>query len=233
MKTGFTKAPNDILRSPFLSAGAKVAWLLIAGMPDGYHPTREQWMEMLGVKEKRTWWRVVNELKSAGLIQVDVVGSRRHYTALPMGAENTPIDGCRNDTYMGVENTPSTGVENTPYIKTNKEQLKTNGETRARMREEVTGDMMVEMGCRSCGITQEQYHRLAQEIFNDWEFSDFPDSEWSKHHFLSVLRIKAKELKRNAIHQPKRKSTVTGPVSGATQSENPLAGFPTYTKTGS
>lgn len=213
MDTGYVKAPHDIVRDPSLSATAKVAWLLIAGMPDGRHPTRGQWMAMLPCSDKRTWWRAVNELEQAGLIKVARQGSKKVYTAVTCGTKQQPI--VAGDAAAQA-----------------KEQKKSNTEMRTRLREEVMVDMMVETGCRSCGITQEQYNRLADEIFSDWEFSDFPDYEWTKHHFLSVLRIKADKLKRNGVHQP-RKTTVTGPVSGATQGANPLAGFPTYTKTGS
>lgn len=221
---GYVKAPHDIVRDPSLSATAKVAWLLIAGMPDDCHPTREQWMAMLPCGDKRTWWRVINELEQAGLIEVTLQGTRKIYTAVQSGVRPHPLR---------VENNTERGCETTP-IKDNTDKQH-NSEARARLREEVTCDMMVEMGCRSCGITQGQYRQLAEEIFNDWEFSDFPPDEWSKHHFLSVLRIKAKELKRNGIHQPttKRKPTVTGPISGPTQEANPLAGYPTYPKTGS
>ena len=68
------------------------------------------------------------------------------------------------------------------------------------MREEVMNDMMVETGCRSVGITPEQYITIAEEIFSDWEFQDLADSEWNKAHFLAVLRIKA-NVKRNGNNQ--------------------------------
>jgi len=83
----------------------------------------------------------------------------------------------------------------------NKNNNKNNISTaRARMREEVMTDMMVEAGCRSVGITPEQYTLIADEIFNDWEFQDLPDNEWTKSHFLAVMRIKA-NIKRNGQNQ--------------------------------
>ena len=81
--------------------------------------------------------------------------------------------------------------------KNNKKDIST---TRARMREEVMNDMMVETGCRSVGITPEQYITIAEEIFSDWEFQDLADSECNKAHFLAVLRIKA-NVKRNGNNQ--------------------------------
>jgi hypothetical protein len=219
MEQGFVKAPHDIVRDPSLSATAKVAWLLIAGMPDDCHPTREEWMAMLPCGDKRTWWRAISELEQAGLIEVSLQGTRRTYTAVHGGVVPHPLR-----------------VDAKPKSEEKKDTKQDNAESmaRKRLREEVMVDLMVETGCRSCGITQEQYHRLAEEIFSDWEFSDFPDYEWSKHHFLSVLRIKAKDLKRNGVHKPtpQRRPTVTGAISGATQEENPLAGYPTYTKAG-
>lgn len=191
---GFVKAPHDLIRDPALSPAAKVAWLLIAGMPDGYNPAREQWMAMLPCGDKRTWWRVVAELEAAGLIEVTRQGSKKIYTALQGGVKQHP-QGVQNNTDMGCETTPVQRCETTPHKKNIEEQEKNIPEVRARLREEVTCDMMVEMGCRSADITPEQYRQLADQIFNDWTFQDLPDHEWTKSHFLGVLRIKARELK--------------------------------------
>lgn len=199
MTDGYVKAPHDIVRDPSLSATAKVAWLLIAGMPEGYHPTREQWMAMLPCDNKRTWWKVINELEQAGLVEVESVGPRRIYRAKMMGAKNAPItrkDRCKKCTDIGAKNTPILGAKNAPIKKNIEEQKNNPVDVRARLREEVTQDAMVEMGCRSVGLSLAEYHSLAQEIFNDWTFQDTPDSEWSKQHFLAVLRIKARELRR-------------------------------------
>lgn len=86
------------------------------------------------------------------------------------------------------------------YNKNNKNNKNNISTARARMREEVMTDMMVEAGCRSVGITPEQYTLIADEIFNDWEFQDLPDNEWTKSHFLAVMRIKA-NIKRNGQNQ--------------------------------
>lgn len=222
---GYVKAPHDIVRDPTLSAMAKVAWLLIAGMPDGYHPTREEWMFKLPCGDKRTWWRVIDELQQAGLIEVTKQGTRNIYTA---------IQRVENNTDKGCETTPIERCENAPYKKNIiEEQKNTESEARTRLREEVMVDMMVEMGCRSCSITRDQYIQLTEEIFSDWEFADFPPDEWSKHHFLSVLRIKAKELKRDAVHRQRQARQQPGELPGGPQAKNPLADFPAYTKTGS
>jgi hypothetical protein len=193
---GYTKAPHGILRDPSLSPAAKVAWLLIAGMPDGYHPTREKWMAMLPCGDKRTWWRVTSELRQAGLITVEKQGTKRIYKAIQKGVESHPLR-VQNNTEVGCETTPKERCEITPSKKNIiEEQVKNSDDARTRLREEVTQDMMVEIGCRSVGISPELYNTLSQEIFNDWEFQATPDAEWNKQHFLSVLRIKAREYNR-------------------------------------
>lgn len=197
MTDGYVKAPHDIIRDPSISAMAKVAWLLIAGMPVGYHPTREQWMAMLPCGDKRTWWKTVMELQQAGLIEVSNQGTKKIYTAVQSGVKSHPLR-VENNTGKGCETTPVERCEITPIKKNIEEQENNNPvDVRARLREEVTQDAMVEMGCMSVGISTEEYHSLAQEIFNDWTFQDTPDSEWTKNHFLSVLRIKAREQRRN------------------------------------
>jgi predicted transcriptional regulator len=96
-------------------------------------------------------------------------------------------------------------IGSTIYNKNNNKNNKNNSlEMRARMREEVMQDMMVETGCRSVGITVEQYNTIAEEIFNDWTFQNLPDNEWTKGHFLAVMRIKA-NVKRNGQQQNNKK----------------------------
>lgn len=210
---GYVKAPHDLIRDPTLSSAAKVAWLLIAGMPDGYHPSREQWIEMLPCGDKRTWWRVINELEAAGLITVTRQGTKKIYTAIQEGVKQHPLR-VENNTGRGCETTPEQRCENAPYKKNIiEEQEKNIPDARARLREEVTSDMMVEMGCRSAGITPEQYRQLADQIFDDWTFQDLPGHEWNKSHFLSVLRIKARELKKqnnNATTDQNRQPIAAG-----------------------
>lgn len=214
---GYTKAPHSILRDPSLSMAAKVAWLLIAGMSDGYHPTREQWMAMMPCGDKRTWWKVIRELENAGLVEVTRQGPKKCYKAIFNGVKQHQTNGVKphrkrvqNNTERGCETTPNERCETTPKerceitpYKKNiiEEQEKNSDDARARLREEVTQDMMVEMGCRSVGISPELYNTLSQEIFNDWEFQNTPDSEWTKAHFLSVLRIKARELNRQQQYE--------------------------------
>lgn len=187
---GYTKAPNAIIRDPGLSPTAKVAWMLISSMKPTYHPTREQWMEMLPCKDKGTWNRAVRELVDAGLVEVETVMTAKHYRVVTQeqeGGKSTP---------SRVENPPSQGLIIRPPMIITEEQEKNNSEVRARLREEVMNDAMVEMGCMSTGISRDTYTRLTAEIFNDWEFTGIPDDQWNKMHFLSVLRIKAREAKR-------------------------------------
>jgi hypothetical protein len=225
MEQGYVKAPHAIVRDPSLSAVAKVAWLLIAGMPDGYHPTRDQWMTWLNIRDKRVWFRIIKELDAAALIEVETCGGRRYYKAKQIGAENAPIQ-VRNPHPDGCVKRTALGEESAPHKKNIEEQEKNISEARVRLREDVMVDMMVETGCRSVGITQQQYIQFAQEIFSDWEFSDLPDNEWNKHHFLSVLRIKAKEHKRNATEKD-RQPIAAGRAERATRLAATMAALAT------
>ena len=188
--TGYTKMPNAILRDPSLSPTAKVAWALISGMKPGYHPTRKEWMDMLPCKDKGTWNRAVRDLVEAGLVEVETVSGAKRYRVVTDGQEGG------KSTPLRVENPPSEGRKIHPPIIIIEEQKMNNSVVRARLREEVAQEAMVEMGCMSVGISRDAYMRLSAEIFNDWEFQDLPDQDWTKKHFLSVLRIKAREQKR-------------------------------------
>lgn len=135
--------------------------------------------------------------------QDDALGQKLDQQDNALGQKLTP-DRVKNCTNEGSK------IDPTQYYKNNKNNKNNilNG-ARARMREEVMEDMMVETGCRSVGITAEQYITIANEIFNDWEFQDLPDSEWTKSHFLAVMRIKANVIKRNGTNQISGQSSDT------------------------
>lgn len=243
---GYTKAPHDIVRSPDLSPAAKVAWLLIAGMPDGYHPTREQWMAMLPCKDKSTWQKAVTELENAGLVEVEKQGTKRVFKAVLTGEKTTLSNGGKNHpqrvektTLEGVKKPPSKGWKKPPYMKNIiEEQLKNNDDdagagARERFIQEINQDYAIEQACMSLGIDTQTYVALSKQVIADWRFSDLPESEWTRMHFLSVMRYKVAEKKRDAVHQQRKARQQPGQIPGEPQGKNPLAGFPTYTKTGS
>ena len=80
----------------------------------------------------------------------------------------------------------------------NKEQLNNiDDDARTRVREEVMSDAMVEMGCMSLGIDRGTYENLAFQVFTDWDFQNLPDGEWTKTHFLAVMRYKVSDYKKS------------------------------------
>ena len=63
---------------------------------------------------------------------------------------------------------------------------------------------MVEMGCMSLEHnTRGTYENLAFQVFTDWNFRNLPDSEWTKTHFLAVMRYKVRTIKK----QPRQWTT--------------------------
>lgn len=239
---GYVKAPHDIIRSPRLSANAKVAWLLIAGMPPGQHPTREQWMAMLPCGDKRVWWRAVKELEDAELISVEQCGTKRIYTtenrgckSTPKGCNFTPNERVQINTERVQINTEE-GCKSTPVTHTLLEEQLKNTDDDARVRERLVEDinnpLAVEQCCISLGIDQETYHNLSKLVISDWEFQNVPGSEWTKQHFLAVMRYKVRDFK-NAVHRQRQARQQPGQIPGGTQKKNPLADYPVYHKAGS
>ena len=191
---GYTKIPNAIIRSTRLTIEAKLTWMFIASMPRDYQFTVGEACGVLRINIK-TWRRCVAALKEDGLIEVDMrPGKKNLYRVLPPsvsdpGSQTVPLPN---------ETPTPPPFEYRGTHSNNKEQLKNNSlvDARARMREEVMTDAMVEMGCMSLGIDRVTYYQLADQVFNDWQFQDLPDSEWNKAHFLAVMRIKI-NAKRN------------------------------------
>lgn len=205
---GYTKAPHDIVRSPALSPTAKVAWLLIAGMPPGYLPTRDQWMAMLPCRDKSTWQRAVAELENAGLVEVEKQGTKRVFRAVLTGEKTTlskggkihPIRG-EKTTLKWVEKPPKEGWKNPPYKKTIEEQeehivVDAGAGARERFVQEINECYAVEQACMLLGIDAQTYAELSQQVIADWKFRDLPDSEWTRMHLLSVMRYKVADFKK-------------------------------------
>jgi hypothetical protein len=83
-------------------------------------------------------------------------------------------------------------------------------DVRERLKNEVMIDANIELACMSCGITTEQYKQLAAMIIADWTFQDLPDGEWTKKHFMNVLRYKVDDLKRKQNGRNNQKSESGG-----------------------
>lgn len=175
------------MRDSSISLAARAVWVIIDGISEDYKPTLSQWLQMSGVT-RNTWRRCVRELAAHGWLTYDTEGNRTVYRTTTKGvqAKKPPL----------AEHVVSD--EEKPVVP----------DPRARLRNDVTSDMMVEIGCRSVGISADEYRRLAQEIFNDWAFQDLDPREWTKSHFLGVLRIKVKEKNRKNGQQ---KQPTTGP----------------------
>lgn len=206
---GYTKAPHDIVRDPNLSPASKVAWLLIAGMPDGYYPTREQWMSMIPCKDKSTWQRAIDELKEAGLVEAEKRGTKRVFkavlkgekTTLSFGGKNHPLKG-EKTTHKRVKKPPEKGVKKPPYMKNIEEQEEyihddgAGAGARERFIQEINQDYIIEQACMSLGIDRQTYETLSRQVIAEWRFRDLADSEWTRMHLLSVMRYKVADLKK-------------------------------------
>ena len=58
---------------------------------------------------------------------------------------------------------------------------------------------------------------LAAAIIAEWKFKDLPDSEWTKNHFISVLRYKVNSNKSfNYGKDNKRNNATSNPLANAT-----------------
>lgn len=208
----FTKVPNDLIRSPMLSPVEKTVWSYIASMRDGHTYAVRSACEILGINVK-TWRKCVAELERRGMVSVKMIlGKTNVYLAVrdPSVWNLPPTNGveCSNGTPTQKDPPP---IPN-EYLGTHsyKEDIcKTNidDDVREKLKQEVMIDSSVELACLSCGISTEQYKQLAAKIIADWTFQDLPEREWTKKHFMNVLRYKVDDLNRknNDTHkqQPK------------------------------
>ena len=191
---GYTKIPNAIIRSDHLTVEEKLTWMYIASMPKDYQFTVGEACAVLRINVK-TWRRCVANLKKDGLLAVDFnPGKKNVYRVLTPsvsdpGSKTAPLP---NET----PTPPPFETLGTHLYK--KEQLKNiDVDARTRVREEVMSDEMVEMGCMSLGIDRGTYENLAFQVFTDWDFQNLPDSEWTKTHFLAVMRYKVADHKKS------------------------------------
>ena len=203
---GFTMVPNAIIRSSVLTTAEKAVWCYIASLPDGYRYSVCSACKTLHICE-RTWRKSVSILEERGLISVrNLPGQTKAFLAVKDAScwELSPgkIAGCSNDTPSKIAAPPLANEQVVPpYYKKKHLNNNVDDDTRARTREsfekEVMIDANIELACMSCGITPAQYKELAEQIIAEWKFKDLPNDEWTKNHFMSVLRHKVKDLKNN------------------------------------
>lgn len=220
---GFTMVPNAIIRSSELSVSDKAVWNFIASMPNGYRYTVRSACDTLHINEK-TWCRCVCKLERKGLVSVKTVpGQTNVYEAVrdtPQWEETpTKIVGSSNGTPTKIAVPPPPNEYPTTHYN-KKKQLNNNvdDDTRKKLELEVMIDLNIELACKSCGITAEEYRHLAEKIIADWKFQDLEDSEWTKKHFMSVLRHKVNDLKllSNGPKNTTNTSTTSNPLARAT-----------------
>jgi hypothetical protein len=198
---GYTKIPNAIIRMATISPSERSAWCLIASLPNGYELSVNDACAMLGINQK-TWRQCVAVLVKRNMVTVESVpGHANVYSVTP--AENWDTTPSKNWYSQKTEGVPKNGTPPLPKNgrgthSYNKEQLKNiDDDARARVREEVMSDGMVEMGCMSLGIDRGTYENLAFQVFTDWDFQNLPDGEWTKTHFLAVMRYKVSDYKKS------------------------------------
>ncbi len=198
---GYTKIPNAIIRLATISPSERSAWCLIASLPNGYELSVNDACAMLGINQK-TWRQCVAVLVKRNMVTVESVpGHANVYSVTPAeNWDNTPAENWYSQKTEGVpkNGTPPLPKNGRGTHSYNKEQLKNiDDDARTRVREEVMSDAMVEMGCMSLGIDRGTYENLAFQVFTDWDFQNLPDGEWTKTHFLAVMRYKVSDYKKS------------------------------------
>lgn len=205
---GFTKIPNELMRNPLLSPTEKTVWGVIASTSEDYNPTIATYCAMVRC-HFNTWRAVIRRLRGFGMVTVEHSGNRVRYNVVTEPSKWTlPNNICEgnkicdpNNICEGKGNNNCEGDPNKicyPLKEHIKEQKKNtfDDDARTRIREEVMSDQMVEMGCMSLGIDRGTYDNLAFQVFTDWDFQNLPDSEWTKTHFLAVMRYKVADYKK-------------------------------------
>jgi hypothetical protein len=194
---GFTKIPNELMRNPLLSPTEKTVWGVIASTSEDYNPTIATYCAMVRC-HFNTWRAVIRMLRGFGMVTVEHSGNRVRYNVVTEPSKWTlPNNICEGKGNNNCEGHPNNICD--PLKEHIKEQKKNNidDDARTRVREEVMSDAMVEMGCMSLGIDRGTYENLAFQVFTDWDFQNLPDGEWTKTHFLAVMRYKVSDYKKS------------------------------------
>ena len=183
-------------------------------------------LEKLTGLSRKTVIKAIKSLNTSGEITREILKN-----GAITGINNFSKYQIRLPKSSGGINTPS-GVNDTPLPPYNNKQEdnKNNDDARARTRERLRQEIMVdaniEIACMTYRITADQYKELADVIFAEWTFADLIESEWTKMHFLAVLRYKVKDLKReNNGNNSQRTTPVAGRLPGQTQTKDPLVGY--------
>ena len=193
---GFTKIPNELMRNPLLSPTEKTVWGVIASMAPGFNPTIGQLCTMVQC-HRDTWRAAVKRLERFGMVAVKHRPNGVTYTVVEETSKwhITPREGMKNSHPMKISEGMKISTPSEEHIKEHKKNI--DVDARTRVREEVMSDEMVEMGCMSLGIDRGTYENLAFQVFTDWDFQNLPDSEWTKTHFLAVMRYKVADYKKS------------------------------------
>ena len=222
---GFTKVPNAIIRSSLLSIAEKAVWCYIASMPNGYRYSVRSACKMLHIGDK-IWRRAIIKLEKLGLISVKhTLGMATVYevskdafewnvtpSQMTSGSNDTScqLTSGSKDTSGQLTTPPLVNGQQVTHI--NKKELLNNNidDVREKLKNEVMIDANIELACMSCGITTEQYKQLAAMIIADWTFQDLPEREWTKKHFMNVLRYKINNFKNKQNGTTNKKSNPGG-----------------------
>ena len=214
MNNGYTRIPHELMRNPNLPPIAKVVWSLIAGMRPGFNATMSQYCKMVACHPD-TWRSTIKMLELFGMVSVERLPNGVRYSAITDTSKwsipekegmkiSHPMkisQGRKNSYRKGMKISGGEGMKishpSEEHITEEQKKNNIDDDARARIREEVMSDGMVEMGCMSLGIDRGTYENLAFQVFTDWDFQNLPDGEWTKTHFLAVMRYKVSDYKKS------------------------------------
>lgn len=216
---GYTRIPNDILRSPLLTPVEKVVWLLIASNQPGFAISTRTACAALGISNK-TWYKAVDQLARRGLIQAtrNGAGKVNAYTAILEPSKwgtgqqadveflhNQVVENLHNNcgkiTQPNVENLHNQMCKNSTTIKEQgKEQENISRDSRdahACVRERfrrlvLASDIKAGQLMKKFRIPdRETYLQIAAEILDDWDLAELTADRIDWAHFTNTFRIKA------------------------------------------
>ena len=205
---GYTRIPNAIIRSRFLTVEEKMLWMYVASMPVGYRFSVREACANIRINIK-TWRRCVASLKRLGLIEVDSVPGKKNVyrvltpSVLDPGSQTVPLP---NETPTPLPNeTRGTHSYKKDHLK-NIVVADAHTHTREDFIADALNDLRVEQGCMAMRITPDEYRQLVTEVTNDWIFRNIPDEEWTLTHLLAQMRIKHNINNRNNGTNPQYSS---------------------------